>query len=323
MSINAIHIRPAVEADRQRILAISSQVWDGTDYVPHILDYWLSGQNGTLFVCLLDNAVMGFARMTYLDADRAWLEGIRVDKQARGHGLGKAMTEMLTEKSEALGFKECLLSSYLENYESLAIVRAKGYQTLGTFKFFVANQEVMDQVLLGEILSGSTGLLGRRVAKYDIRFLGREELQMLLHRIDESFSAQKRLAYMSFDWTFEPFRQDLLNALIDEKALWELRLEFDDGETVDTLFSLSKRHSKDGNRHVNYIEKTMLSPWVWLAALELCQREGQQTFSYMAPTVNSKELASLKEVAKVLGVEVFNPEDEDVFLFSRKGSDGK
>lgn len=323
MSKDFIQIRPAMASDRQRILEISAQVWEGTDYVPRVLDYWLSAKNGILFVCTLNEAVMGFSRMTFLDSERVWLEGIRVDLAARGKGLGKFMTTALTEESQHRGFKECLLSSYVENYESLGIVRANGYETLGTFKFFVANKEATNREKIQAVLKGSTSLMGKTLLKYEIRPMTAEVTDTLLHRMASGLALSERLPYLSFDWTFEPLSKALISALVDEKALWILHLEFEGEDGVDTLFSLSKRHSKDGGVHMNYIEKTQLSPWVWLIAIEENEQFEHQSFSYMAPTVNKEELRALMIVAKELGLETFNPEDEDVFLFSKKGCDGK
>ena len=38
MAEDTVHLRLVTEADRSQIVEISSQIWDGHDYVPELLD---------------------------------------------------------------------------------------------------------------------------------------------------------------------------------------------------------------------------------------------------------------------------------------------
>ena len=87
-----MEVRPARPADRQRILDISAQIWDGYDYVPRLLDEWLAGTAGELLVAVLNGVVAAFSYRTWVAEEHAWLQGIRTDTALRGKGLGRALT---------------------------------------------------------------------------------------------------------------------------------------------------------------------------------------------------------------------------------------
>jgi ribosomal protein S18 acetylase RimI-like enzyme len=130
-----MEIRTAREADRESILAISSQVWDGYDYVPRVLDAWLSGQDGELLVALLDGSVAAFSYRTWLAEGHAWLQGIRTDTAKRGRGAGRALTEASIERSWRDGARRIGLSTYRDNAESMHIVEAYGFQRVASFVY--------------------------------------------------------------------------------------------------------------------------------------------------------------------------------------------
>ena len=74
-----IALRKAVATDKERIADISSQIWEGDDYVASVFDDWLADKSGEVIVVLLDGKLIGFARRTYLLPGYAWFEGIRTD----------------------------------------------------------------------------------------------------------------------------------------------------------------------------------------------------------------------------------------------------
>ena len=81
--------RPAAYKDREGIVQLSSRIWDGDDYIPDLIDEWLNSSDPLYIVedteqeriCAIDHcAVKG---------DYAYLEGLRVDPDYRGMGLGR------------------------------------------------------------------------------------------------------------------------------------------------------------------------------------------------------------------------------------------
>ena len=131
----SMEVRRARPADRQRILDISAQIWDGYDYVPLMLDEWLAGTAGELLVAALDGDVAAFSYRTWVAEGHAWLQGIRTDTALRGKGLGRALTERSIERAWADGARRIGLSTYIDNHASMHIVESFGFRRMASFVY--------------------------------------------------------------------------------------------------------------------------------------------------------------------------------------------
>jgi ribosomal protein S18 acetylase RimI-like enzyme len=130
-----IELRPATPEDRPRIVEISSQIWDGHDYVPELLDEWFADAEGEVVGAVLDGGLVGFARRTWLAPRLAWFEGIRTDPASRGRGAGRAITEHLIHRAEAAGAERISLSTYVDNEASIHIIESCGFERVATFVY--------------------------------------------------------------------------------------------------------------------------------------------------------------------------------------------
>jgi len=126
-------IRTARLADREQILAISSRIWEGDDFVPRVIDEWLLMRDSEVAVADLNGSVIAFARTHTLTPGYVWLDGIRTDPAEQGHGAGKALTEYFIEKAGREGAQRIGLSTYVENYASIHIVERYGFERLASF----------------------------------------------------------------------------------------------------------------------------------------------------------------------------------------------
>ncbi|RIE15635.1 GNAT family N-acetyltransferase [Candidatus Cryosericum septentrionale] len=128
-----VTIRTARLADRSRILAISSQIWEGDDYVPQIIDEWLRMRGSEVTVADLNGSVIAFARTVNLTPGYVWLEGIRTDTASQGHGAGKALTEYFIEKATREGAQRIGLSTYIDNLASIHIIEQHRFVRQASF----------------------------------------------------------------------------------------------------------------------------------------------------------------------------------------------
>ena len=133
--MTAIELRPATPEDRPRIVEISSQIWDGHDYVPELLDEWFADADGEVVGAVLDGRLVGFARRTWLAPRLAWFEGIRTDPASRGRGVGRAITEHLIHQAGAAGAARICLSTYVDNEASIHIIESCGFERVATFVY--------------------------------------------------------------------------------------------------------------------------------------------------------------------------------------------
>ena len=126
-------IRTARLADRERILAISAQIWEGEDYVPGIIDEWLRMRDSEVAVAELNGVVVSFARTVNLAPGYVWLEGIRTDVAAQGHGAGNALTDYFIEKASREGATCIGLSTYIDNLASIHLIEKHGFERQASF----------------------------------------------------------------------------------------------------------------------------------------------------------------------------------------------
>jgi len=122
-----------VGEDRRRVSEISSQIWDGHDWVPDALDEWLDDGAGEAVVAELDGIVIGYARRTWILPGQAWFEGIRIDPAHRGAGAGRAITKHLIEGARRDGAKRIHLSTHTDNQASIHIVESYGFLRVASF----------------------------------------------------------------------------------------------------------------------------------------------------------------------------------------------
>lgn len=284
----SLEVRPAREEDRARILAISSQIWDGYDYVPSVLDEWLAGENGELLVAVLEGSVAAFSYRTWLAEGHAWLQGIRADTAMRGRGAAKALTARSIERAWAEGARRIGLSTYIDNQASMHIAESFGFRRVASFVYLEG--EVADR---GESDDANVETLSSRTAATVVS--GSEYLGVAGGRFPWEWK------FLEFDWSSEtalawaPYRIGLrregrivaaLCASPGSGASDASFLSFLDGDPDDIEVLL--RHAQ-----------TAMAPAKWEA---------------MMPKVGDRCAAALA-VLKQAGLRSWSEYDEDVFAY--------
>ena len=87
----ALEFRPARLEDREAVLAISAQIWEGHDYLPEVWESWLHSPAGPLLVAVLDGRPVALSRIELQGPAEAWLAGMRVAPAHCGKGIATAL----------------------------------------------------------------------------------------------------------------------------------------------------------------------------------------------------------------------------------------
>jgi len=211
------------------VAAISAQIWDGYDYVPLMFDKWVGDTTGEFSLICVDNEVAGFGKLTMLSPEDAWLEGLRMGQAHRGLGLAKSLTKYYVNMCRERGVRSLRLSTFVENHESLHIIETHGFQRIASFKLLTA-QAGEGRVSSPDIVPVAS--LGELEQAIDARLLAKH------HHL------------LSFDFTFEPWRENLLRELIAEGSVFASRCA---GRTTGLLV-LSGRHAKSGELSISYMQ---------------------------------------------------------------------
>jgi GNAT superfamily N-acetyltransferase len=80
-------------SDRQAVTTLCAQMWDGHDYIPQVFDDWLAHPIGQ-FTAVIDevrDALIGIGKLTSITERDWWIEGLRVDSNYRGRGVGRRL----------------------------------------------------------------------------------------------------------------------------------------------------------------------------------------------------------------------------------------
>ena len=229
----SVCVRRAIESDRARILDISSQIWDGEDYVPELLDGWFTDREGELVVATLDTQVIAFAHRTWLCPGIAWFEGIRTDPASQGCGAGKAITEYLIRAARGAGATHIELSTYIDNEASIHIIESYGFQLVGTFSYLERPHEWEPPESVGESSS--------------IRAISEQETIEFVSSSEFLSLARRRFPR---GWRFFPFDHNPCEAI----ARLECRLGFWEGDGLKAVMCIRQSPDHEGGITINFLD---------------------------------------------------------------------
>jgi len=88
-----VRVRPACPEDREQVLGFCGRTFEWGDYIGDVWDRWVSDPAGPLLVAVVGDQVVGTGKVTMISGSEAWLEGLRVNPDFRGHGLAQTMYE--------------------------------------------------------------------------------------------------------------------------------------------------------------------------------------------------------------------------------------
>jgi GNAT superfamily N-acetyltransferase len=125
--------RPAKKEDRAQILEITSNTWEGWDYVPLVLDRWY--REGGIFVAEKNQEVVGVTKTTPLSPGEWWLEGIRVKEGLRGQGIGRQLAFYQLGEALKKHPRVIRLSTAEVNKESIRLIEKMGFSLVHIFTY--------------------------------------------------------------------------------------------------------------------------------------------------------------------------------------------
>ena len=122
-------IRRMTPADKPAMLAISSRIWEGTDYLPGVFDQWVADQEGEFAAVLRDGALVGCGKLSFLTPVDAWLEGLRKDPRVEEKGMAEAVARhFLGLLARRPSLASVRFSTYVGNRASITINERLGFR---------------------------------------------------------------------------------------------------------------------------------------------------------------------------------------------------
>jgi RimJ/RimL family protein N-acetyltransferase len=124
----SVLIRRLAESDRDQVLEISRQTWDGHDYLGTVFDVWVNDPKCDFVGVEVEGRVVAVGNLRLIEGGwTGWLEGLRVHPDFRQRGYANEITAYLVAEGERLGVRRLRYTTSDRNVESLKIAAKAGF----------------------------------------------------------------------------------------------------------------------------------------------------------------------------------------------------
>ena len=111
MGLNDLVLRPVRPSDRARVVEMTSDIWEGHDYLSEVFDRWVSEAGSPFQAAEVDGVVVGVQRLRPFAPGLIWYEGLRVASTHRRQGIARAMLTSAIAEAREQGFAEMRLGT--------------------------------------------------------------------------------------------------------------------------------------------------------------------------------------------------------------------
>jgi GNAT superfamily N-acetyltransferase len=118
-------VRPA---DRERVIEITRDVWDGRDYINRVFDDWIVDAGAAFQAAEVDDVVVGVQRQRPYAPGLIWYEGLRVASTHRRQGIARAMLGSAIAEAREQGFVEMRLAT--GNPDAVKLFESEGFRRI-------------------------------------------------------------------------------------------------------------------------------------------------------------------------------------------------
>jgi len=128
LATSELTLRPMRAADRERVVEISRDIWDGHDYLPRVFDEWLADAGAAFQAAEVDGVVVGVQRLRPIAPGLVWYEGLRVASTHRRQGVARAMLASAIADAKEQRFREMRLGT--GNADAVPLFESMGFRCL-------------------------------------------------------------------------------------------------------------------------------------------------------------------------------------------------
>jgi GNAT superfamily N-acetyltransferase len=125
--------RPALAKDTEAVMELSSHIWDGGDYIPHVWADWMADPEGLLGVAEIHGRVGGVFKLTKFQEGEWYLEGLRVHPDFQGKGVASHIHEYVLETWHQIGSGIIRLTTGSYNVKVHRMCEQSGFKQIAEF----------------------------------------------------------------------------------------------------------------------------------------------------------------------------------------------
>ena len=170
-------MRDARAADRQAVFEFTRKTWgEYGDFIPRVWPGWIRDRGGRFIAAELDGKCVGIAKITDFGDGEFWLEGLRVSREHRHHGIARAINVEVLASLARMRPRAVRYCTGATNRASRHIGSTFGFRVAARFRFYWLRSrkgvlrgrfatareagEILDFMRASRYLRLSTGLVG-------------------------------------------------------------------------------------------------------------------------------------------------------------------
>lgn len=132
--------REATHDDYDAVVAFTEDTWpdrEGGDYIPRVYHDWLDGEERKTFVAdpAGETDLAGIVQAVAISEHEAWLQGMRVNPDYRGEGVGTLLTRAGFDWARQRGLTVGRAMVFSWNAQGLGLSRAAGFDPATEFRW--------------------------------------------------------------------------------------------------------------------------------------------------------------------------------------------
>lgn len=147
--LDNITFRHVKQQDKPFILAFTSNTWgvDTDDYIDDVFEAWVREENSFFITAVLDNIPIAISRIVNLGEGEFWLEGLRVDPNYRGLGIGRVFHNHNISLVQSVGGKILRYATGQDNLASQHLALQTGFIRIGIYRRYEKAPVKADEIL--------------------------------------------------------------------------------------------------------------------------------------------------------------------------------
>ncbi|TMG70800.1 MAG: GNAT family N-acetyltransferase [Chloroflexi bacterium] len=127
-------IRPVRPADRDRVVEMTQDVWEGHDYLARVFDRWVSDAGAAFQAAEIEGVVVGLQRLRPFAPGLVWYEGLRVASEHRRQGVARTMLEAAIDEARAQNLREMRLAT--RDLPAVRLFESAGFRRIVEVKWW-------------------------------------------------------------------------------------------------------------------------------------------------------------------------------------------
>jgi hypothetical protein len=138
-------IRKINKNDKKRVEEIAAKIWEGDDYSASVFDEWLEDKNGVFIGAEVDESLIGYGKISFLDEKNIWLEGLRKDPDSKIKGVATEFLNFFVKNYKADNLESIRFATYFGNVESIAVSERYGFKRILTMSLLNKEKKFIEK----------------------------------------------------------------------------------------------------------------------------------------------------------------------------------